>query len=69
MFPDANDNGKRTSKDLSELKSSLCFLILAYAARFCTNESRWEERGEYGLCIGCPTQNISISVRVQRKID
>ena len=25
----------------------------AYAARLCTNESQWEERAHYELCIGC----------------
>ncbi len=25
----------------------------AYASRLCTNESQWEERGHYELCIGC----------------
>lgn len=25
----------------------------AYATRLCTNESQWEERTNYELCIGC----------------
>lgn len=36
--------------------------LLAFATRICTNESRWEERGDYNLCIGCVPDEVSNSV-------
>ncbi|CAF3345037.1 unnamed protein product [Rotaria socialis] len=35
--------------------------IDAYATRLCTNQSRWEERANYGLCIGCSPADLSNS--------
>ena len=42
------------------------FFLIAYATRLCTNESKWEEKGDYGLCIGCSGE-LSNSVRIKKK--
>ena len=36
--------------------------LLAFATRSCTNETRWEEKGDYNLCIGCTLDEVSNSV-------
>ena len=38
---------------------------LAYALRLCTNESVWEEKGDYSLCIGCSSDEIHNSVCIE----
>ncbi|CAF1649929.1 unnamed protein product, partial [Didymodactylos carnosus] len=31
--------------------------VNAYATRLCTNDSKWEERAHYELCIGCDSSS------------
>ncbi|CAF1315023.1 unnamed protein product [Adineta steineri] len=33
----------------------------AYATRLCTNESRWQDKGHYSLCMGCSPSELSNS--------
>ena len=39
-----------------------CSVFEAYATRLCTNESQWEERSHYELCIGCSTADSADTV-------
>jgi hypothetical protein len=39
---------------------------LAYALRLCTNESVWEEKADYSLCIGCSSDEIPNSVCIKK---
>lgn len=43
-------------------------LFSAFATRLCTNESKWENKSNYALCIGCSSVNRANSVKTARKI-
>lgn len=34
----------------------------AFATRLCTNNSQWENKGDYSLCMGCSPADVSNSV-------
>ncbi|CAF1041975.1 unnamed protein product [Rotaria sordida] len=61
VFPNSSSDG--IDIFIIEYVNSNKNFLIAYATRLCTNQSRWEDKSHYGLCIGCSPDELSNSSR------